>query len=96
MPLWETLALMGFSILSRTAPAVASPNGSLLNMKKAFDKYVYILKQELGTGLKRNIRYDDANRCLVMDIKYPGAKDEWERITFAQAEHGIAMTDSPA
>ena len=45
----------------------------------------------MGNTLKRNVRYDDADRTLVMDVCYPGAQ-KWERISYAQAIHGIEMS----
>ena len=62
------------------------PN-ALLNTKRDFEQYGYALRNELGSDFKRNIRYDDANRTLVMDVKYPG-NVKWERITFDQAQRG--------
>ena len=45
----------------------------------------------MGPQFKRNIRYDDANRTLVMDIKYPGEDSKWERLTYDEAVHGNRM-----
>ena len=66
---------------------------SLLNVKKALDQYGYTLRTDLGEEFKRNTRYDDANRLLVMDIKYPGDK-KWQRINYEQAIHGNQMANA--
>ena len=60
---------------------------TLLNAKREFDQYGYTLRNELGADFKRNLRYDDANRTLVLDVKYPGTT-KWERITYEQAKRG--------
>ena len=66
----------------------------LLNVKRSFDEYGYMLKMELGNSFKRNVRYDDTNRTLVMDVKYPGEGNKWDRITYEQARRGISVAKS--
>ena len=62
------------------------PN-SLLTVKRALDQYGYTLRTDLGPNFKRNIKYDDAQRTLVMDVKYPD-KPKWERISYEEACRG--------
>ena len=67
----------------------------LLGVKRTFDEYGYVLKEEIGEEFKRNVRYDDANETLCMDVYYPDA-DKWERLTHRQALDGLAeKKDSP-
>ena len=60
----------------------------LLGVKRALYEYGYILKNEIGIGFKRNVRYEDAEQTLVTDVFYPSDK-KWERINFIQAKAGI-------
>lgn len=60
----------------------------LIGIKRTFDEYGYILKGELGVGFKRNVRFDDTNETLVMDIYYPQDK-KWDRISHSQAVDGV-------
>jgi hypothetical protein len=51
---------------------------------RALEKLGAKLRKYHGQGLKRNIRFDDENRNLYMDVKLPN-EDEWFKVTPAMA-----------
>ena len=61
----------------------------LQGIKRTLDEYGYMLKNDVGDGFKRNVRYEDSSESLVMDVFYPDAKN-WERISYSQALDGLA------
>ena len=65
----------------------------LLGIKKVLDEYGFVLKTEIGPNFKRNVRYDDTNETLAMDVFYPDTK-KWERITYLQATEGLSVKKS--
>ena len=65
----------------------------LMNVKRALDKYGFILKGELGVGFKRNVKFEDSEETLIMDVCYPG-EEKWERITYEMAVEGIKQENT--
>ena len=57
------------------------------------DSYGARLRREIGTGFRRNIRYNDDDMGLVMDINFPNNPKKWIRVTPKIArENRIANT----
>ena len=54
---------------------------------KTLLQYGHNMRQKHGTEFKRNIRFDDAELSLAIDIKLPGKDSKWVSVTY---EHALA------
>ena len=57
---------------------------------RALMQYGYALKKKHGAEMKRNVRFDDIEQTLCMDVCFPGEK-EWVTV-----DYGMALTDKRA
>ena len=61
---------------------------------RALDGYGAKLRREVGTGFRRNIRFNDDELGLVMDINFPKNPDKWIRVSPKLArENGSNMIE---
>ena len=59
---------------------------------KVLDEHGLALKELYGKDTKRNIKFDDRNRDLMMDLKLPGSL-KWHNITIYQARKAKKMRE---
>ena len=56
----------------------------LKGVYKALMQYGYALKVKHGDGLKRNVRFDDMEQTMCMDVKFP-KESKWVTLDFDMA-----------
>ena len=60
---------------------------------RSLDAYGAKIRMEVGAGFKRNIRYNDDDLGLVMDINFPQNPQKWIRVSSKIArENGLVTS----
>ena len=57
---------------------------SLIGIRRVLDKHGHSLKKIHGPGFRRNVKFDDGELSLYMDVCLPNEND-WMRIDYADA-----------
>ena len=65
---------------------------------RALDQYGASLRKKVGAGFRRNIKFNDDEYDLYMDINFPANKDRWIRVTprMAKESRGTSNVESEA
>ena len=65
----------------------------LRGIKRELDEYGFTLKTETRGKIKRNVKFNDAERTLYLDVLYPG-DIRWTKITYEQARDGNRIANA--